>query len=133
MFAKPLRGKATAENQLAALGYWAWVKSAQQLQIASDTFESWDPPQVQRASGGTATVTTTLHFHAIGDVDDHPLPVIVDLQIEDGYWRITNARVEPIPAWFVHAQKDAQEYGGDPPELVDLATVADSFRPPPAR
>jgi hypothetical protein len=133
MLAKPLRGKAVAENQLGALGYWLWMRCAQKLQLASAAFVGWDPPQVARASGGTATVTTTLHFHALGDTSDHPLPLVVDLAVEGGYWRITNAHVEPVPAWFVTAQQEAASYGADPPELVDLATAAASFRAPPPR
>jgi hypothetical protein len=133
MLSKSLRGKAHRPNQLGALGYWVWMKSTAKLELASDTFVGWDPPQLARASAGTATVTTTLHFDPLGPESDHPLPLVVDLAVEGDYWRIANARVEPVPAWLVTAQKEAEQYGGDPPEIVDLATIADTFRAPPPR
>jgi hypothetical protein len=134
MLAKPLRGKSTAENQLEKLGYWVWLRGTQHLGLTSADLEGWDPPKVQRASGGTATVTTTLQFRLkYDDVPDRPLPVVVDLQVEDGYWRIRNARIDPPPAWFYFLQQRAKEIGDSPLELVDLATVADTYRPPPPR
>jgi hypothetical protein len=133
MFANSLRRGAYADNQLGPLAYWVWMRSAGSLGISADTFDRWDPPQLRRASGGTATVATTLHFDPLGPESDAPLPLVVDLVVEAGHWRIANARVESVPAWFTEAQKWADENGRDPPELVDLATVADSYRPPPPR
>ena len=66
------------------------------------------------------------------------MPVEIDLVVEDGAWRIADARMKPTPTWFlgdyaeqVEMARRIGEAPPDPPRSPTLAEIAESYRPPP--
>jgi hypothetical protein len=126
------RGASTADVQLEILSEWLWMRGLSGIGLDDCVLDGWDPPQVTPGNNPTILVTTVLHFrHPTAQPAERPLPLEVDLVVEGGKYRIADARVPTIPAWYRAHLTDAGVPTGERVTLPSLVQLAAAYRPPP--
>jgi hypothetical protein len=131
------RGKSSADVQLEILSEWLHLRSMGALDLSDATLEGWDALRIEESTSANATVATVLRFRRPADEPpERPVPLEIDLVMEGGRWRIADARMAPLPAWWKQRHEENHPtFPGEPPEPMTqpptLAEIAATYRPPP--
>lgn len=130
MLASGPRGGSTAGIQLEILSEWLWLRAAAPLGVEDAELQGWDALKLESAT----TVTTVVRFRRAGQ--DHPVPLEIELVQEGGAWKISDARMAPLPTWYKTAHEEPIDpfEPGSPTKIAKLPTLAEiaaTYRPPP--
>jgi hypothetical protein len=134
LLAADVRGAAESDYQLEKLTEWLRLRAIG-TDLEGATLDGVDAPKAD-VTGSTATVRTVARCTlATATPPERPVPLRISLRLEGNAWKITDAVMDPLPAWYRTAHEEPPFPGEPPPPPprapAGLAELASHFRAPP--